>query len=220
MPKKKTIKVERLEKDGVTLTEVEFIDTEWALVNAYFEENMNQTRAYLRVFPATSYDSARAKASAVFAKVNIRAEIEYRLQEDAMRSSEVLKRLGDMARASHMPFIKIADDGFVYFDFSHPEAKANLHLIKKIKTKRERRLVGSGMDAEEWEGEWVEVELHDAAAALRDLGRHFKLFTDKIENSGYVIEFNWDELSADQIVRLRNGENPAVIKAELESRKR
>jgi len=79
MPKKpKTIKVERPAKDSDTLIEVEFTDTEWALVNAYFDQNMNQTRAYLSVFKNAQYDSARVEASKFFAKPTIRAEIKYR----------------------------------------------------------------------------------------------------------------------------------------------
>jgi hypothetical protein len=220
MPKKeKIVKVERLEEGKDTPTIIEFTATEWALVNAYFDENMNQTRAYLKVFPTTKYDSARVDASKYFAKSNIKGEIIHRLKQDAMSSFEVLKRMGDMARASHYPFIKIAQDGFVYFDFSNPEAIKNLHLIKKIKTKRERRIEGVGESAEEWEGEWVEVELHDAAAALRDLGKYHKLFTERVENSGYVLNINWDDLTTEQMIRLRNGEDPDVIKKEIDERK-
>ena len=114
-------------------------------------------------------------------KPYLKAKIEERLAESAMSANEVLKRLSDQARASLLPFIKITADGFIYFDFSHPDAKNYLHLIKKIKTKRVRQITGSGQNAQEWENEWVEVELYDAQAALRDLGRHHALFTDNIK---------------------------------------
>lgn len=186
MPKKKKPIIVERPGENDTLTSVEFTDVEWALINAYFDSNMNQTRAYLKVFPETKYDSARVDASKFFAKANIRAEIKYRLDQDAMSAEEVLKRLGDMARASHAPFIKISADGFIYFDFSHPDAEKNLHLIKKIKTKRERKIEGSGDTAEEWEGEWMEVELHDAAAALVNLGRVHAMFTDNTKITGEI----------------------------------
>lgn len=220
MPKKeKTVKIEYQDENGVTLTN-EFTPQEWSVINAYFENGMNQTRAYLAVFPDILYDSARVKASQFFAKVNVRDEIARRLRERTMSADEVLARLADMARASHQSFIKIADDGFVYFDFSNPEAKANLHLIKKIETKRERRIEGKGEESEEWEGEWVRVELHDSAAALRDLGRFHKLFTDKVENSGYSINLDWSQLTTEQIIRLRNGESPEVIKKEIDDQQK
>lgn len=186
MPKKvKLITVERENADG-TPTKIEFTGPEWSFVNYYFSENMNAVQAYLRVFPKSSYDAARSSASNYLSKPNIKAEIKHRLDEKAMPSSEVLARLSDMARATHKPFIRVDDDGFVYFNFADDEAKSNLHLIKKIKTKRERRIDGSGEDAEEWEGEWVEVELHDAAAALRDLGRYHAMFTDKAVVGGEI----------------------------------
>jgi hypothetical protein len=173
--KSKKIRVERPVKDSDTLAVVEFADSEWALINAYFDLNMNQTRAYMSVFKDAKYESARVEASKFFAKPNIRAEIEYRLERDAMSASEAMKRMSDIARASHAPFIRIDDDGFVYFDFSDPQALENLHLIKKIETKRERRVSGMAVggdgeaEPEEWEGEWVKVELHDSASALRDV---------------------------------------------------
>jgi len=185
MPKKKAIlTIQEQSADSDTPIEYSLTAEEWSLINAYFETGMNQTQAYLKVYPDTPYDSARALASKYFAKVNIQAGKRHLLKEKAMPAEEVLARLGDMARATHKPFIRIDDDGFIYFDFSDPEALQNLHLIKKIKTKRERRIEGKGEDAETWEGEWVEVELHDAQAALRDIGRYHKLFTDKIEGGG------------------------------------
>ena len=80
-----------------------------------------------------------------------------------------------------LPFIRITDEGFTYFDFSHPDAKNYFHLIKKIKTKRTRRVEGRGDDAEVWEDEWVEVELHDAQAALEKIGKYHGLFIDRTD---------------------------------------
>lgn len=172
------------------------------MVNAYFETGMNQTQAYLKVYPDSGYDSARTTASTLFAKPNIKAGIRHLLKEKAMPAEEVLARLGDMARATHQPFIRIDNDGFIYFDFSDPEAQNHLHLIKKIKTKRERRVDGKGEDTETWEGEWVEVELHDAKDALVQLGRHYKLFTDKLEGGGKNGEFVFDSnISPEQIAQ-------------------
>jgi len=118
--------------------------------------------------------------------VGIQGEIEKRLKEAAMSADEVLKRLADQARGNLLPFINITRDGFVFFDFSHPDAKNYMHLIKKIKTKRSRQIIGRGDDAEEWENEWVEVELYDAQSALVQLGRHHALFTDNIKSDGKI----------------------------------
>ena len=112
-------------------------------------------------------------------KLQIRKRIELLLKEKVMDRDEVLARLADQARASHAHFIRIGADGFIYFDFSDPEALKHLHLIKKIKSKRQRFVRGKGEDVQEWEGEWVEVELHDPQRALELIGRHHNLFTEK-----------------------------------------
>lgn len=114
-------------------------------------------------------------------KPEIRAELDKRMAEVHMSSVEVLARLSDHARGSHRPFVKISDDGFVYFDFSNPEALNNLHLVKKIETKRTRRTEGRGENAQEWEDEWVKVELHDPQHALEMLGKYHKLFVEQKE---------------------------------------
>lgn len=120
-------------------------------------------------------------------KPEIQAEIDKRMSEIHMSSAEVLGRLSAQARGSHRPFVKVTDDGFVYFDFSNPEAIDNMHLVKKIETKRTRRVVGKpdeNGNIEEWEDEWVKVELHDPQAALQMLGKYHKLFVERKEHSG------------------------------------
>ena len=152
-----------------------------AFVEAYFNNQMNATEAYLSLHPKSSRAAARAHGSLMVTNGNIYAEIERRLSEQVMSANEVLKRLSDMSRANMLPFIRITDEGFTYFDFSHPDAKNYFHLIKKIKTKRTRRLEGKGENAEVWEDEWVEVELHDAQSALEKIGKYHHLFKDEVD---------------------------------------
>jgi hypothetical protein len=172
------------DKNESSDTPIELTLDELAFVAAYFEENMNGTRAYMKLHPKASYESARALASQTLTNVNIRAEIKRRLNERAMSAEEAIYRLGEIGRADLFPFIRIDDDGFIYFNFSDPDAKRYLFLVKKIKTKRERRLEGRGDDAEAWEGEWVEVELHDAHAAIRDILKMHGKLTEKHEVTG------------------------------------
>ena len=109
--------------------------------------------------------------------------------EMKMAADEVLLLLADQARASMKPFIKVTQQGFVSFYFSQPEALEHLHLIKKLKIKHSRRIAGRSDNAEAWEDETVEVELHDAQAALQLLGRHHGLFDDKpVKNFNLTVE--------------------------------
>jgi hypothetical protein len=133
----------------------------------------------MTVYPRAKYTSAAALASKLLRNVNVQSLVSERIKEKAMSANEVLARLADQARGTHYPFIRIDDDGFVYFDFSDDEAKKHLYLIKKIKTKRNRQIVGKGEDAQTWEGEWIEVELHDPQRALELIGKHHSLFVDR-----------------------------------------
>lgn len=150
-------------------------------VTYLFEENMNRTQAYLRGHPANTVDSARASASRMLARVNVTAEVARRMKDEAMSEEEGILRLSRVARGTLTPFLKQGPDGFMYFDMSHQDAAANMYLIREMETKRERRLVGSGEAAEEWEGEWVKVKLHDAYAATVDLLKIYGKFTKKID---------------------------------------
>lgn len=162
-------------------TPIELSPDDLAFVAAYFECNMNATRAYMQLHPKATYESAKALASVTLTNVNLKAEIKRVLNEKAMSAEEAVARIGMIARSDHYPFIEIDEDGFVYFNFADPQAKAHLYLIKKIKTKRERRVDGKGDDAEMWEGEWVEVELHDAHVALRDILKMHGKLTDRVD---------------------------------------
>lgn len=86
-----------------------------------------------------------------------------------MRATEVLQRLGAQARADLGEFI--TDHGEI--DLVAMRKRQATGLIKKFK-----RTVRSGVspNGAEWSEEYVEVDLHDAQAALVHLGRHHGLF--------------------------------------------
>lgn len=136
-------------------------------INQYFLCNLNQTEAYLKVYPKSSYDSARANSARLIAEDNISAEINRRLKEKQMSADEVLARLGDMASASHADFagVNLREDLK-----DHPKA----HLVKTIVSDVYEDKLGKIHHK-------LRLELYDAQAALVHLGRHYKLFTDSIK---------------------------------------
>jgi phage terminase small subunit len=128
-----------------------------------------------------SQKSARSIGQRLLTNVDISSEITQRLKKFHMGADEALMLLACQARASIRPFLKITPQGLISFDFSTPEALENIQLIKKIRSKRSRRVTGRGEDAEEWEDEVVELELHDGQVALQLLGKHLGLFENKPE---------------------------------------
>lgn len=109
----------------------------------------------------------RQQASRLLADVNIKAKIQAHLDERAVSANEVLARLGDQARGSIEDFIDILPAGHQVIVNLEKAQKANkLHLIKKLEVTPKGG---------------IKIELYDAHAALVDLGRHHKQFTDRVE---------------------------------------
>jgi phage terminase small subunit len=175
---------------------------------------------YLRCWNATqaariagySEKSIRSVASEALANPNIRAYIQARLVELKMFSDEVLLLLADQARADMTLFTQVTPSGYIYLDFSTPEAIANRRWIKKLKTKRTRRIEGRGQSAEQWEDETMEVELVDAQAALKMLGSHHRLFTDEAPLVDMHLSIEGLEVVLNKAYGLPNGtsETPVI----------
>lgn len=129
-----------------------------------------------------SKKTARSTGAENLTKPDIRAAIDARLAEKQMSANEVLARLSSHASGSLTPFVQTSGEN-VYIDLTSDEAKANLHLIKEIET--ERRTYGKEDNpVEEFK---VKLKIHDPQAALVQLGRYHKLFTDKVEVEGASI---------------------------------
>lgn len=149
-----------------------------ALADAWLE-TFNKAEAYQRTHPNAKRNTCWTNGERMLRKAEVQSYIAERLKQMAMEADEVLSRLSAQARGNIAVFITITKDGFVHFDFSSDDAKAHLHLIKKIKTKRSRRVEGRGKAAQVWEDETVEVELYDSQKALDLLARYHNLYAEK-----------------------------------------
>lgn len=136
-------------------------------------ECWNATEAYQRVYKKAKEDSARANGATLLANASISAEVQRRIAEKAMTADEVLIRLAKHARGDIDDYLN--DDG--HFDLAKARKAKKTGLIKKLKTRR------TTYTANEIEHVVIETEfeLYDAQAALVNLGRGHKLFTDKSE---------------------------------------
>lgn len=147
-------------------------DKQQRFIDAYFNCNLNATKA--AKLAGYSDKTARQMGTENLSKPVIRTEIDRRMAEMAMPPGEVIARLSQHASSSMEDFIK-RDGNLAFLDLEKAEQANQLHLIKKFKiTKR-----------------GIEVELHDSQAALVHLGRHYGLFTDKLEHSGTL---TWEQV--------------------------
>lgn len=155
------------ESVGRSTTSQNLTGKQRAFCLAYVDNGFNGTKA-ARTAQYSGDDHALAViGSRNLRNVEIRIEIERLLAEQVMGRNEVLARLADQATASLGDFLDAE---------SLPETmrkSGKLHLLKKIKiTNREFGGIKT---------QTIELELHDPQAALVQLGRHYKLFTDRTE---------------------------------------
>jgi len=113
-------------------------------------------------------------------KPEIKDAISRRLSETAMSPEEVIKRLGEHARGSVSSFLT-QDDDSISIDLTTPQAKANLHLIKKI---TQRRIIRTKGDDEEIDDTTLSIELYPADGALNTLAKYHGLLTDYTGRNG------------------------------------
>lgn len=134
--------------------------------------------AYLTCWNATeaakqagySAKTAYSQGSRLLRNVEIRRLIDEHLADAAMGAREVLMRLADMAAGSIDDFLN--DKGLI--DLKKARQRGRMHLVKKYTVESlDKDLVTKRT-----------LELHDAQAALVQLGRYHKLFVDRQEHTG------------------------------------
>jgi len=75
--------------------------------------------------------------------------------------------------------VLVDNDGHIYFNFSDPEAKKHMYLIRRIKSRKHETASEKSSSVEKW----IEDELHDAQRALELIGKYHVLFTEKVEGT-------------------------------------
>jgi phage terminase small subunit len=140
-------------------------------------------------------------------KREIADEIEKVIAHRCMTKDEVLTRLAEHGRGDIGNFLGIRNDGLPVFDFKAAVEQGKTHLLKKLKTKTKTYVAKGDEDTVVTETD-VEFELYDAQAALVQIGRHHKLFTDKTE-AEVIVDLN---VTADEIAKARNKATEAELK--------
>lgn len=158
----------------------------------------NQAEAYARTHPKAKRNTCWSGGERIMRNHEVRAYIAERLKDMILTADETMARVSSQARGSIEPFLKIQKDGFAAIDFSTQQAKQNLHLVKKVKAIRTRRMVGRGDKAEPWEDERVEIELIDTQKALDMLAKYHNLYTEK-DDDGHPLT---DEQRMEQLIAL------------------
>jgi phage terminase small subunit len=172
------------------------------------EAQMNATRAAKLAGYTGNQSTMTSAGYKIIRRPHVKAYIDAVMDEVAMSARENLARLASIARGSIDDVLADDDEGknpnIIIFDLAKARANGSIHLVKKIKTKRMVRekkteivdlpesvpsdvqdildeLGAAGMMSTEILTEEVEFELYSATEALELLGKHHKLFTQKID---------------------------------------
>ncbi len=111
-PRKKVVRVMTKELKDMTPkevleSEIKFVDDtggegllpNWiAFIDEYMANGFNGMHAYLVVYKGTNKDSAKANASRLIANVNVKKEIEYRLNRKSITSDAIVGELWDIGK--------------------------------------------------------------------------------------------------------------------------
>lgn len=146
------------------MSDDEFTDKQRLFV-AHYVACLNATEAAKQA--GYSPTTARQMGSENLSKPYIRAAIDAAMADATMPRNEILARLAAQARADLGDFFTGSGRG-VKLDLKAAKAAGLMPLVKKYsKTKQ-----------------GVSIELHDSQAALIQLGKHHKLWTDVQEVNG------------------------------------
>jgi len=112
-------------------------------------------------------------ASRLLGDVRIDTEIKRQIAERAMGADEVLQRLADMARGDlgdAITSFPLGRRSISLVDWQKLVDAGKTHLVKKFKTTKDG----------------VEIELHDPQRALELLGKHHRLFIERVEETSTI----------------------------------
>jgi phage terminase small subunit len=115
-------------------------------------------------------------ASRLLTNVNIKAEIDKRLENSRMGSDEVLQEFADIARSDMGDFV----DKNLCIDLADARKRGLTKLIKKIKQKTVT-MIGKKEDSEDKEITDIEIELYPRDKALEMLGKYHGLFKENLD---------------------------------------
>ena len=154
----------------------------------YYLECWNGAEAARRAGYATRY--ADRQAAKLLKVPDVQELISQRLASLTMTADEVLVRLAEQARGEAADYIYVTATNEPRLDLASMRADGKTHLIKSFEVNMR------GV---------TRFEMYDAQSALALIGKHHRLFTDRIEEV-HTIEIDVKDRLAQRLDRLAAGE--------------
>lgn len=145
--------------------------------------DLNATRAYMRAYQCENVRTAGPAGWRMLRKPSVAAKIQAAMDERGERvqvtADNVLAEIAKLAFANIGDYVTVQEDGTAYVDLS-TLTPAQAAAIAEIQV--DEYVEGKGEDTRNVKR--VKIKLLDKGVNLERLGRHLKLFTDKVEVSG------------------------------------
>lgn len=140
--------------------------------------DLNATQAAIRA--GYSEKTANSQGSRLLANAKVKAAIDHLMAERSQRTQvtvdRVLEEIAKLAFANMMDYVTINGDGTAYVDLTQVTREQAAALGEVIVDQ-----YTEGEDDDEREVKRVKIKLIDKTKNLELLGRHLKMFTDKLE---------------------------------------
>jgi hypothetical protein len=135
-----------------------------------------------------TYSTAASKASQILMRPHVRMAVNAWMEAFAMSAAEVTAKIGDLAHANMAPFLVrkfVRGKPVMVLQANDHEAwQSHIHWVKKIET--------SGKT-----GQIISMELHDAFAAQKEIGKILKLTSDQ---PILALNLHFQQLSDDEVL--------------------
>lgn len=158
---------------------------------AEYQIDTNATKAAVRA--GYSPKTAKSQGQRLLTNVDVKAAIDKKLEKREQRlditADRVLQELAKSGFANMLDYMTLTKDGEAFVDFSKL-TRDQAAAIQEITV--EEYVEGKGDDSRNVKR--TKFKLMDKNGSLQMLGRHFKMFTDKVEHSGEIKTASDEEL--------------------------
>lgn len=139
-----------------------------------------------------SYSAQSSRASTMLRIPRIRSALDAWLEAFCMSAAQLTGQIVDMCQVNMGPFIQRLKDGTLKVRVPSDEAwEAHKHWIK-------------GITCDPRSGQVIDVQLHDAAAARRDLAKIMKLYSDA---PIITLQMQMSRMTDEEILRLASDDD-------------
>jgi phage terminase small subunit len=145
---------------------------------AEYLKSFNGTRAYMAVYPKSSYEAAMVSASELLRNPKVSEAIDTQKNNVLMQADEAMRIMSEIARGDIGDFMSVNSMGFE-LDMQAAREAEKTGIIKRVR----QTVITVNGEKEDKETITTDIELHDKLAAVRDVLKIHGKFGASVELS-------------------------------------